>query len=117
MLAIIAAFAGSVVSAISALITQILGILIIRYVFAGISSLAEKLGRTDIVESGRKLLTFLIVVYGVSILMSLLQLIFSMSLAMAATTSIMSLLANIAAIVGYILYLVHLNNSKNMLLK
>ena len=117
VLTIVSLFTGSIVSTIGSLITQILGILVIRYVFTGISSLAEKLGRNDLVEYGRKLFTFICVVYCVAILMNILQLIFSSSIAMVATARVMSLLANIASIVGYILYLVYLNNAKNMLMK
>ena len=114
VLGIISFFAGDLVTVISSIVSQILGILIIRYVFEGISSLAMKLGRSEIAESGGKLLIFLYVVYIVSIVLYIIQ-VFSLSPAMAATASIMSLLANIASIVGYILYLVHLSKAKDML--
>jgi len=102
-------------STVSSLISEIFGILIIKFVFGGIFSLAEKLGRQDMIEYGNKLLIFLYVVYGLSIVLYILQLIFNSSLRMMATVSIMSLLSGIAAIVGYILYLIYLNRSKNML--
>lgn len=106
---------GNAINYVSTIISTALSIAIIRYVVKGITSLAEKLGRNDIIDYGGKIAILLYIVYGVSILLNLLSWIFSGSLSMAATIGVFSILSGIAGIVGYILYLVYLSRAKNML--
>lgn len=116
VLAIISVFDPTrVVNGISKLVSLVLGILVIAYVFKGIENLAVKMEREDMVSSGKKIMVLLWIAYGVSIFCSLLSLLFPYAAGLLGVLNILSFLASIAMIVGFILYLVHLSKAKNML--
>ena len=106
---------GSVLRSISTIISLILTILMIAYIFKGIDNLAGKLGRSDVSAAGRSVLTFLWVVYAVTIFCDLMILLFPTAVVFMGIMGVISFLAGIGMIIGYILYLVHLNRAKQML--
>ena len=106
---------GSVLRSISTIISLILTILMIAYIFKGIDNLAGKLGRSDVSAAGRGVLTFLWVVYAVTIFCDLMILLFPTAAVFMGIMGVISFLAGIGMIIGYILYLVHLNRAKQML--
>ena len=106
---------GSVLRSVSTIISLILTILMIAYIFKGIDNLAGKLGRSDVSAAGRSVLTFLWVVYAVTIFCDLMILLFPTAAVFMGIMGVISFLAGIGMIIGYILYLVHLNRAKQML--
>ena len=111
----IAGIGGSVLSGLSNIITTVLGIILIAHIIKGIWSLAQKMGRNDVADKGQRLLSFLWAAYGVTIFCYVMMLLFSSSAGVLSVIGILSFVSGIAMIVGYILYLVHLNRAKNML--
>ena len=117
LLNIIMAFGigGSVLKGVTNIITQILSILVIAYIFKGIDALAGKLGREDVSSAGHSVIVFLWVVYAVTIFCDMMSLLFPAAALFMGVIGVISFLAGIAMIVGYILYLVHLNRAIQML--
>lgn len=106
---------GSVLKSIADIISLILDILVIAYIFKGIDVLAGKLGREDVSGTGHSVIVYLWVVYAVTIFCDMMNLLFPAAAVLMGVLGVVSFLAGIAMIIGYILYLVHLNRSIQML--
>lgn len=85
------------------------------FIIQGISSLAKKLNRDDIVNHGKLALCILVGVYALQFIANLLAAIFAGSIALATSAGVISLVSSILSIVSFIVYLIFLKRSVKML--
>ena len=89
--------------------------LIVYYVVKGIISLAGQLGDDDMVARGKRLVTLVLVMWGVTIALQIVALFFNGSEALLAIGGILAIIGYILTIVVYVLYLLYLARAKKML--
>lgn len=102
---------STVLNTIIYVITLLLTILTLAAIFKGIESLAHKLNRYDVAEKGSSLISFLWIVYCVTIFCEVMGMIVPVSMFIG----VLALAAALAMFVAYILYLGYLGHAKNML--
>ena len=107
--------AGPVVDNIVTVIQRICEIIVFVLVVGGVASLAARLGKENMIGNAKMVLTIFIVCWGISILASLVDVIFGINDTTAIITSIASIVVAVFSIIGYIVYLVFLGKAKNML--
>ena len=100
---------------VSDVISNICEVIVMILVINGVCSLAEKLGKDKIIDSGRHIMTMVIIMYAISILSRLIMLLFGRSGAGNVIAFILQIAAGVFSIICYILYLVFLGKGKNML--
>lgn len=106
---------NGIVDDIVAIFAAVADVVIVVFVIQGIRNLAEKLGQSGMDEAGRKLLIIILVFYILSIVASLVVIIFGSNVATGVIAGILAVVAQILKMVGYIVFLVYLGRAKNML--
>ena len=96
-------------------VSTIMEIVILVFVVGGISALAEKLHKTEMVTMGGHILIIVIIINGLRIIADIIPMLFGANNTTTSIEGIMQIVAGICAIVGYIVYLVYLGKAKNML--
>ena len=116
--AIVAAIFSSngTVQSICQVVQNVMNICVTIFIIKGIINIADKLKKTAVATKGRDLLKIIVCVYALSLIASLVSLIFGGTFA-SIVTVILMLIATILNIVGYFLLLSLLNNGKKMLAK
>ena len=100
---------------VSRTVGNVMEIIIIVYVVAGISNLAGQLGRPEMIDLGTRIMILIIVMNGLAIIADLIPLIFGFNETTGSIASVMMIIAAICGIVEYIAYLVYLGRAKSML--
>jgi len=90
-------------------------IIVTVYVITGISSLAEQLKKPEMVEMGRKILIFIIVINGIIMVAEILPVFFGINVTVASIEGIMGVVSAVCQFIYYIVYLVFLGKAKAML--
>ena len=106
---------GGIADNIASTIGGVCEIVVFVLVITGVSVLANKLGKPDMVRSGATLMRMLVAVYCISILATLVVAFFGPNPTALTVCSILEAVSALFSIVGYIIYLVFLGRAKNML--
>ena len=99
----------------STTIANILAMIATIFIISGVQNLAKQLNRPDMVAAGNTYMILLIVVYAVQIIVRIIPVFFGANAAASRVVGILSLAAEIASLIVYILYLVFLGKAKKML--
>ena len=85
------------------------------YVIDGVCSLAEKIGRTDFAQKGAKLKNIIIGIYVISLVLTVISKFVSGSDTMTVIAGVLAVIALIAMVIAYFMYLNLLSRAKQML--
>jgi len=99
----------------STTVANILAMIATIFIISGVQNLAKQLNRPDMVAAGNTYMILLIVVYAVQIIVRIIPVFFGANAAASRVVGILSLAAEIASLIVYILYLVFLGKAKKML--
>ena len=99
----------------STTIANILAMIATIFIINGVQNLAKQLNRPDMVATGNTYMILLIVVYAVQIIVRIIPVFFGANAATSRVVGILSLAAEVFALIVYILYLVFLGKAKKML--
>lgn len=100
---------------LSTTVANIFSLIATVYIINGIQNLASKLNRPDMVAKGNTYMIMLIIVYAVQIIVRVIPVFFGANAATSTVVGILSLAAEVFALIVYILYLVLLGQAKKML--
>ena len=100
---------------VSEMLSNICQVIVMVLVITGVSNLAAALGRTDMDDRARLILTLVIVMYGLSIISRLILIIFRQGTAVDTISTIFSVAAYVFEIITYIMYLVFLGRGRSIL--
>ena len=99
----------------STTVANILAMIATIFIINGVQSLANKLNRPDMVAQGNTYMILLIIGYAVQIIVRVIPAFFGAGAATSSVVGILSLAAEVFALIVYILYLVFLGKAKKML--
>jgi len=99
----------------STTIANILAMIATIFIINGVQNLAKQLNRPDMVAQGNTYMTLLIIGYAVQIIVRVIPVFFGADAATSTVVGILSLAAEVFALIVYILYLVFLGKAKKML--
>ena len=99
----------------SSTIANILAMIATIFIVNGVQSLANKLNRPDMVAQGNTYMILLIIGYAIQIIVRVIPVFFGAGAATSIVVGILSLAAEVFALIVYILYLVFLGKAKKML--
>ena len=94
---------------------DVVKILVFVLVIQGVSVLAEKLNNSDLQVLGTRIMYIVVVMYGISLLAKLVPAFFGISDATTTIGNVLDLVAAVLSIVSIIVYIVYLGKAKNML--
>lgn len=100
---------------IVSIVVSVASILETYYIVMGITSLADKLGNSEISAKGNSLLKMIIGTYVVAIILNIIAMICGMNSALTVVVGVLGIIVAIVSIVAYILFLVLLSKAKKML--
>lgn len=100
---------------LSTTIANIFSLIATIYIINGIQKLANQLNRPDMVAKGNTYMTLMIIFYIVQIIVRVIPVFFGVNAATSTVVGILSLAAEILALIVFILYLILLGKAKKML--
>ena len=106
---------GGIADNIVDLFVKVASIFITVFIISGIQNLADKLGKPEIGDSGHKLLTVIVIVYILSMIVTLIPIFFGSNPATSTISGILGIVAVLLDIIAYIIFLVYLGKAKKML--
>ena len=106
---------GSALNLAAELVYSIGQIFVTFYVIVGIVSLAHKVGSSEVAAKGAKLKNVIIVIYVISLVLTVISKFVSGSDTMTVIAGVLAVIALIALVVAYFMYLSLLSRAKKML--
>lgn len=106
-------FSGNqVVNGIFTTISNIASFLITLFIIKGIINIGKKLGKYELVQKGNTIFNLIMLVYGLSIVGTLISTIFKNIPALVTVGGILGIIAGVISIIYYFLYLSLLNKAR-----
>ena len=100
---------------VSTTVANIFSVFAMIYIINGIQNLASKLDRPDMVTMGNTYMILMIIVYAIQIIARIIPAFFGANATTSTAAGVLSLVAEIFALVVYIIYLIYLGKAKKML--
>ena len=104
-----------VISSLCISVSNLMGIFVTIFIISGIIKLADQLNRGDVSTKGSNILKMIIVIAGVSLILSIVSSFMLANVAILVTAVILFVISMILTLVQYIMFLTLLSQAKKML--